>query len=372
MKTLILLLLLLSMEYFGQAQPCTHADKLKQTGYWTKGLEGSKPMVAPADLARQKATVNNIIQSIQKKYTPRGLDILYVGAYMDQSRLPSHIPAGNYYYADFYFLEHDYPYNKEEMKSKQSGGYLSIIANDFGLEFGRSFFVPSKPHEENPRTDAYVLLDEPPVKTDKGWYWKEGGNRTYTTLDYRYLVTTEGKSPLMHMTKKEYAERMKERFQKKMQEAERNYAEQLKSSEETYARLKKLSEKDANTFKQQNDIVMNQTRATTKTFYEKQIPLIEKFLQTTDAKTLGEPAIIDHVKGESEFYGFVNADHPNAMWAVRPNADYFNPKLPKSSPQFFTVHFSIYKEDKETVHDVAMQDLLKVIDFASLKSMIGK
>jgi len=372
MKTLIFLWLLLSMEYFGRAQPCTDADKLKQPGFWTPGIASKSYDIAAADLTRQKTIVDNIILPIQKKYTPKGIDILYGGAYVSQSRLPGHIPAGNYYYAYFYFLEHDCPYNKEEMKSKHFGGYLSIIANDFGLEFGRTFFVPSKPYEENPRTDAYVLLDEPPVKTDKGWYWKGGGNNTYTTIDYRYLITTEGKSPLVHMTKKEYAERMKERFQKKMKEAERNYAEQLKSSEETYAQLKKLSEKDANTFKQQNDIQINETRATTKTFYEKQIPLVEKFLQTTDAKTLGEPAIIDHVKGEAGFSGFVKGDHPNAMWAVRPNADYFNPKLPNSSPQFFTVHFSIYKKEKETVHDVAMQELLKVIDFTSLKSMIGK
>lgn len=356
----------------GQGQDCPTEVLLKQPGHWTQGLPSSMSGIPPADLAKEKKIVNSIIEPIQKKYTPKGLDILYGGAYGAQSRLPSHLHAGHYYYAYFYFLEHDCPYDKEAMRSKHFAGYLSIIANDFGLEFGRTLFVPSKPYEENPWTDAYVLLEEPPVKTDMGWYWKEGGDDAYTTVDYRYLITADNKVPFVHISKKEYAWRLKEYFQKKINETERNYAQGLKSGEETYEQLKKINTKDASTFKQQNDMLIKRERESSNTIYKNQIQLIDKFLQTADAGTLADPAIIDHVKGESEFYGFVDAAHPYAAWPIRPNPDYFKKELPSSSPQFLTVQFNLYTEDKETVYDVAFKELIKIIDFASLKAMIGK
>lgn len=368
MKIIVLVLIVCFPALAIAQKPCMVAELRNQTGYWTPGVPSAGYDLAASDLARQKVIVNNIIRPIQNRYTPKGIDIEYGGAYMSQSRFPDHIRAGNYYYAYFYWLQHDCPYNKANMKNK-GGPYLMIYANDLGFTFERTFFVPAKPNEENAFVDAFTLIDEWPVQTDKGWYWKEGaGNQ----VNYRYVISREGKIPFARITKKEYAERQKEYFQKKIQQAEVVYAERLKSSEESYARLKKISEKDANTFKEQNKIQIEQERKINTAFYSRTLPQLDKFLQTADAKTLSEPAIVDHIKGSEEFSGFVEAGHINARWAVKPDPEYFNPQLPKSSPQFFTVHFYVYESAEGTIHQAAMNDFLKELDFNALKAMLGK
>jgi hypothetical protein len=285
--------------------------------------------------------------------------------------LPEHIKAGNYFYAYFYFIEHDCPYNKEKMKSKHFGGHLTVYANDFGLRFGHTFFVPEQPYDENLYADGFALLEQPPVKTDKGWYWKEG-NGTYTTIDHRYVITKGEKTPFVHITKKEYANMVKGFCEKKITAADIEYNRFLKSIEETYAQMKKFSEKDANTVREQNKQQAEWAKEGELKYYSQYIPLVDEFLKKADVNELNEPAILDQVKGINGFFGFVDANHQNARWAVKPNPAYFDASLSKSAPQFFTVHFNIYETDGVNIHRAAMQDLLKIIDFNALKSMIGK
>lgn len=352
------------------AQPCTKEDILKQPGYWTPGMKSSTYGVTAADLAKQQTIVNNIIQPIQKKYaSPRGVDIVFGGAHFENSRLPQISKPGNYYYAYFYIAEHPCVYTKEAMENRGASAYLWICANDFSLEFGQSFFVPTKPNEENLKTDAFRLIDQKPVLKDGMWYWRDGKG---STGDYRWVVSLDSKQPFVVITRKEMAERLKVYYQKKIQETEAQFNQTLKSNEEAYQNIKKINEKEATAFRDQSKVAAERQRSIELGMYGKSLAVVESLLKSPDHPALQEPAIIDHIKGFNEFEGFVTEDHIYAMYAIRPNPVYFNHQLPKSSPQFFTVHFRMPETGDNLLSEKAKEDLLKAIDFTSLKNMLGK
>jgi len=351
------------------AQPCTKEDKLKKSGFWTPGLAGSTSGVTAADLARQKTVINNIIQPIQKKYTPRGLDIKFGGAHMGYSRLPENVKGGNYYYAYFYLAEHPCVYTKEAMENVGSGSSFTIYVNDLGLEFGRSFFVATKPNEEDLYSDAYALIDEKPVQKDGAWYWHQGKG---SKGDYRWVITYENKQPFLLISKKEFAERLKVYYQKKLKKAETDFAETLKSNEEAYQNVKKFNAQEAEKFKTQSKAQAEQMRDIEKKVYSKSMQVVENILTSTDAAALNEPAMVDHVQGFDDFKGFAKEGDLYGMWVIKPNTDYFNTQLPKSSPQFFTIHVKMAESDGDVIGKTAQDELFKALDFASLKSMLGK
>lgn len=369
MKNVIVLLLFLIWVQ-SSAQPCTKEDILKQPGYWTPGMKSSTYGVAATDLAKQQTIVNTIIQPIQKKYpSPRGVDIVFGGAHFENSRLPQISKPGNYYYAYFYIIEHPCVYAKEAMENRGASSFLWVCANDFSLEFGLSFFVPTKPNEENPKTDAFRLIDEKPVLKDGLWYWRDGKG---STSDYRWVVASDGKQPFVVISRKEMAERLKVYYQKKLKQSEDQFNETLKTNEETYQNLKKFNEKEANAFRDQSKVYAEKMRSIEQSMYGKCLAVVENILKSSDPASLQQPAIIDHIKGFNEFEGFVTEDHIYATYAIRPNPAYFNPQLPKSSPQFFTVHFRMPETGDNLLSEKAKEDLLKAIDFTSLKNMLGK
>jgi hypothetical protein len=55
---------------------------------------------------------------------------------------------------------------------------------------------------------------------------------------------------------------------------------------------------------------------------------------------------------------------------IKPNPGYFNKKLPKSWPQFFWVY--IRANHKDPIAAKFMADIIKAVDFAALRNMLGK
>jgi hypothetical protein len=56
--------------------------------------------------------------------------------------------------------------------------------------------------------------------------------------------------------------------------------------------------------------------------------------------------------------------------AVKPNLEYYHKKLPKSSPQFFTVICTLTENDP--VFEANISAIKEALDFAKLKNMLGK
>ncbi len=354
------------------AQPCVLEDLLKQPGNWLAGRPNPTNYVAPADLARQKTIINNIVLPVQKKYAPRGIDVEINSAFIERTRLPEQIKSGNYYTIDFTFVKHDCPYDRKKIMTKLGEAWgiypVRIHINDFAFVFGQSFFVATASNQEHPGTDAFALVNELPVNEGNAWYWKNGGGRNNAN-DHLWLITIDGKLPFDYIPKKEFAERYKEYCKKKIKAAEIDYSNNMKTAEATFQQIKTINATEANKFKEQSEVQYKKQLEIEKSQYAKNISVIDEILQNSDAKTLQEPAVVDRVKGYYDFLGFVDVNHDYASWAIKPNPAYFNSKLPKSSPQFIVLYCDVRDEP---VFRMAREELLKAIDFAALKGMLGK
>lgn len=354
------------------AQPCDLPTLLKQPGYWEEEQNPARSGIAAADLTRQRTVVSNIVQPPKKKYAPKGVDVYFHSAFFDESRVPLKVNTGNYYTVDFTFAKHDCPYNKAKILEKLSEGreleVVRIHINDFAFTFSQSFFVPSEPYQENPMTDAFALVDDLAVKEGVAWYWGKGtGGRTGDKEQY-WLITLDGKLPFYYVSQKEFAGNLKVYYEKKIKEAETNYANNLKTAEETYKQLKSISATEANKFKEQSAVQYKKQLEIDKGQYTKNLAVVDKIL-LSDEKTLSEPAIIDRIKGYFDFQGFVAPDHIYSSYVIRPNPAYFNAKLPKSSPQFMSLYFDI---PDEPIFKMANEEFLKALDFSALQAMLGK
>lgn len=352
--------------------PCDLEVLLKQQGNWLQGMPNAPYSVSAADLARQREILNSIVIPLQTKLTPRGVDIEVNNAHFPESRLGSNLAVANYYTLDFTLAKHDCPYDRSQIMKKLAGAYdilpVRIHVNDFAFVFGQSFFVPTEENKEDPLTDIFVLIDEKPVKEGAAWYWKNGGGRKNTTT-HMWLISMEGKLPFEYISKKEFATRLKEYYLEKIKEVEWNFSNNMKTAEESYQQIKGINAAEAEKFKEGSAIQYKKELDFGKGQYLKNIAVVDKILQTSDANALAEPAIIDHIKGYFDFQGFVGEDHDFANYVIKPNPAYFNPKLPKSSPQFMTVY---YDELEEEIFKIGTEELLKAIDFAALQAMLGK
>ena len=67
---------------------------------------------------------------------------------------------------------------------------------------------------------------------------------------------------------------------------------------------------------------------------------------------------------------FTDDDDPLGKVLINPNPAYFNKNLPRSSPQFFSVY--IIGNPKDPIASKVMTDIIKAVDFAALKNMLGK
>lgn len=353
-----------------KAQYCPDQELLKQNGYWIPGSGESTSGLSAVDAAKQKEVAHSIIESIKPKYAPKGMDIGYQGVYFNNSNLPENVNPGLHYFARFYFYKHLYcPYKKPDNPGTNS--FLQIVINDFDLPFRNSFFVPTSPNEEDPFTDVFELLEQKPVFSNGIWQWTSG-SEDFPYIDYYWVIAREDQAPFLHVTQIEFAEWLKEYYQKKLKKVESEYAEAIKSGEEVYSKLKSINEKEAANARDQIKVQAETLLNIDKNRFSNSLIEIQKILSTSDSNSLSQPARIDHVEGINGFKEFKNDNSLNNRWVIKPNPAYFNPKLQKSIPQFITVHFKIGQGENELVFKKAKEELYDVIDFDMLKSMLGK
>ncbi len=352
------------------AQYCPDIEAIKQTGFWIPGSGGSTSGLSASDAAKQKQVCDRIIESIKTKYTPKGMDVGYQGVFPNYSNLPANVNPGLHYFSRFYFYKHLYcPYKKQENPGTNS--FLIVSMNDFELPFDYSFFVPSSSNEENPFTDAFDLLEQKPVLTYGVWHWTSGSEKT-SYIDYFYLIAREDQVPFLYVTQKEFAECLREYYEKKLRKSESEYAEAIKSADEVYQSLKGMNEKEAANGRDNIKAQAESMREIGKRMTSNSLSLVKDILESTDANTLSQPARIDQFEGLDGFQGFKSDDSRTNRWVIKPNPAYFNPKLQKSIPQLITVHFKITQGENELIYKKAKEELFEAIDFDLLKSLLDK
>ena len=85
---------------------------------------------------------------------------------------------------------------------------------------------------------------------------------------------------------------------------------------------------------------------------------------------LNEQAIVKlDPLGSHSAYLFTDDSDPFGQVLIKPNPAYFK-KLPRSSPQFFWVYLRGSHKDPIALN--FMTDIMKAVDFATLKNMLGK
>ena len=88
------------------------------------------------------------------------------------------------------------------------------------------------------------------------------------------------------------------------------------------------------------------------------------------AAELNQHAIVKDDPNDHFSYLFTTDDDGFGKVLIKPNPGYFNTKLPRSSPQFFWVY--VRANHKEPIAAKFMADIMKAVDFATLKNMLGK
>jgi hypothetical protein len=352
------------------AQPCSNQELLNQAGYWIKGKPGSTQGVSSSDLVKEKALIKKILDPFIANFSPKGVDVWYVEVYSGHTWLPAHVNPGNWYYTYFNFYNHiGCPYDKEKEKINYMDGNdmeLTISVNDFNFGFNKTFFVPLNEGDEDPGTTRYTIIPYKPKKAEHGWYWEyevKYRNRT----EKRWIISNNNKQPFSHLTKREYAENYQKYFEQKMEQVEINKTNMIKAADKLYEEIKRVDEKAASKARIDHIAYADKIRQTDTEFYRKPHLEVKKYLETTDQQTLEEPAVIDMNK-KFEDFAFAADQSPSAGWPIKPNPEFFNTKLPKASPQFFTVTLT-YINDNAIVEST-LNKFFPLIDFNRLKSML--
>jgi len=328
MKTIILLTFLLAA-LFSSAQDCTKELLAQTPGTWKAGPQGSIHNISPADLVKEKAVIAGIHKMISSKYRPLGCQVSYSTAY---GKYPS---AGQTWIAD--------PYNHTmfilpflcDSKSADKSKYTVAIASATNVSITaniisslNALYAATIPEDDS---RGYLKLKQRPQKKDGYFYMGEevvgDSERENKIMEYSWLITYNDILPFSDVSRKEYLQIQKKRLEK--------------------SKLESPGEK---------------------AYYQKFIDNINDYLTKPDDE-LNQTAICMW-NDEERFNGFVKEGAKGSFIAVKPNLDYYNKKLPMSSPQFFTVIYTLSQGDPVFEENIAA--IKEATDFAALKNMLGK
>ncbi|HMG93354.1 MAG TPA: hypothetical protein VK589_25025 [Chryseolinea sp.] len=326
MKFLFVSTLLLLVAQFSVSQDCTKEQLRQKPGTWKAGLKGSINDVKTADLAKERTVLAGIHKMISASYKPTGCEIQYSNVFGKSSVEGQNWIADPYQYS-MYVLR----YLCDQQSTDKSKSYVDyatpttvkIIAN--AMYWLNSLYASNlEPNDFR----GYLKLIERPVKKD-GYYFMGEEKVDYNSpiYEYRWLITYDDILPFSYVSRKEYLLIQKKRLEKALKENPGD-----------------------------------------KTFLDQYFKNISNALASPESE-LSKPAICSW-NDEERFEKFVEEGTKGSFIAVVPNLAYYRKNLPLSSPQFFTVVYKISKGDP--VFEDNISNIEKAVDFATLKSMLGK
>jgi hypothetical protein len=307
------------------AQDCTKEMLKQRPGTWKAGIKGSIDNVSAADLAKEKIVTDAIHKMVSSNYKPMGCQVLYSTVFGKSLASGQIWIANPYYYSMYilrflcdqqsndktkYYVDHATP-TTVNITANAIYSLNTLYAADLGDDFR-----------------GYLKLTKRPEKKDGNYFMgEEKVDYNSPIYEYRWLITYNDTLPFSYLTRKEYLLIQKKRLEKA-----------VKKSPGEKAYLDKF-------FKNINDYL------------------------TKPENELSKPAVCIW-NDEERFEKFVDEGTKGSFIAIKPNLDYYRKKLPKSSPQFFTVVYKISKDD--AVFEENIEAIKKAVDFATLKNMLGK
>ncbi|MCL4549810.1 MAG: hypothetical protein M1495_14705 [Bacteroidetes bacterium] len=320
---------ILFLSLHAYAQDCSKEILLKKPGTWKGGQQGYIQNVSAKDLAKEKAVTTAIHKMVSSKYTPTGCQVSYSTSFGKSVSEGQHWIADPYHYSMFILR-----YLCDENSKDKSKYYVDISTTTTVNITANVIFSLNNLYAANIPADdfrGYLKLKQRPQKKDGVWFMGEEIVGDYGTAseikEYRWLITYNDTLPFYYVSRKEYLLIQKKRLEKALTD-----------------------------------------NPTEKDYTNKFIKNVNEYLKNTEAE-LSQPAICMW-NDEERFEKFVEEGTKGAFIAVKPNLAYFRKKLPKSSPQFFTVVYKIAHGDPVFEKNIAA--IKKAIDFEALKNMLGK
>ncbi len=320
------LLLLLSTQLF--SQECSKEMLRQKPGTWKAGQQGSIQGVTAADLAKEKGIIGSIHKMISAGYKPTGCQISYSTVYGKNNVAGKSWVADPYHYS-MYILR----YLCDQNSADRSKYYVDISTpTTVNVTANVIYNLNNLYAADLPDDDfrGYLKLKQFPIKQNGVWSLGEEvvGDRGMPSeiKEYRWLITYDDKLPFVYMKRKEYLLIQKKRLEQNIRDEGSN------------------------------------------DYYNKLMNNINQALKQPEAD-LEKPAICPW-NDEQYFTGFVTEGTAGSFIAVKPNLDYYNKQLPKSSPQFFTVVYKVSKGDPVFEDNIAA--IKQSVDFSALKNMLGK
>lgn len=328
MKKYILLFLSMAIiSLSASAQDCTKELLKEKPGTWKAGQQGSIHNISAADLAKEKMVLVSIHKMVNTNYSPMGCQISYSNVYGKYPAIGQTWIADPYHYA-MYIL----PFLCDSKSADKSKYTVAIsTATTVNITANVIFSLNNLYAANIPADDfrGYLKLKLRPQKKDGVWFMGEEVVGDYGTAnelkEYRWLITYNDTLPFYYVSRKEYLLIQKKRLEKELVD---------NSSEKDYT----------------NKFLKN----------------VNEYLKKAE---LSQPAICMWNE-EERFEKFVEEGTQGSFFAVKPNLDYYNKKLPKSSPQFFSVVYKISKGDP--VFEENIEAIKNAVNFSVLKNMLGK
>lgn len=347
------------------AQNCNSESLVRQPGKWTEGVKGSQSGIPAVEMASEKKVVAALQNMIKSKYSPMGVEANFNGAY-DK---PSDERTGNGYWYGIHFLNF-YCEGGNLKTASETSTYFSISANMFDAE------IYSEASDES--LEGFHSMVDMPIEKDGYYYFKEKDAPLgfgMTGKSSMWLITYDGKLPFSYVSKKDFLLKRKQILSAQMLSSGSGFKDVLNNLEIE----KKYKEAEYKNDPDKLQTYMKMDYLPGKERYEKLLADNEKSHAPAFAKIeaslrmsadeLSHPAIVKVDPNDHLSYLFTGDDDPFGKVLIKPNPLYFR-KLPKSSPQFFWVY--VRGNHNDPIATIAMTDVMKAVDFAALKGMLGK
>ena len=362
---------LLFTSLFTFSQNCSEELLLQTPGILKADAPGGGRELKAADLAKHKIVLATIINMIKSKYTPMGIKALFHENY---GYPITYRPANDYAYS---IIPLNFYCDGNTIKTEgETPTYFNITANLCAAEIYQLLN-----NEEATSGTGFHYISDMPIEKDGNWYFKEIetsllGGMPGTGKEYQWLITYDGKLPFAYVTKKEFLEVQKKLVSKAMLMAASGFKDVLKNKEiekgfkeKEYKndpeKLKKYMKMDYLEVKARYEKLLSDNEKDYKPAFDK----IEKQLKMPAAE-LNQQAIVKlDPHGSHLAYLFTDDSDGFGQVLIKPNPAYFK-KLPKSSPQFFWIF--LRGSHKDPIALKFMTDIMKAVDFATLKNMLGK
>jgi len=350
------------------SQDCNEATLIQKPGVWKEGIKESISGVSAADLTREKNVVNALHTMIKAKYTPTAVSADFHGGY---NAADPTIPVNTYTYR---IIPLNYFCEAGDVKiAGETSTYFQIGVNFFDAEI----YYEAQGDRES--SEGFNVMEDMPIEKDGYYFFKEKD----VTLGFGipgksslWLITYNGKLPYSYVSKKEFLEKRKKNLASEMLATASGFYDVLKNLEieKTYKETEYKNDPE----KLKHYIKMDYQPG--KERYEKLLADNEKNFQPAFAKIesslkmpateLSQTAIVKIDPHDHLSYLFTDDDDPFGKILIKPSPSYFNKNLPRSSAQFFSVY--IIGNPKEPIASKVMTDIVKAVDFAALKNMLGK